>query len=79
MYSIDEIKKLTNDKQELINNYIKKFIDSRWRDENENYTFEDCLKFLIVQHYIDMVIKLPSIKQSETNINIGCGGGCDVE
>lgn len=80
MYTKEDIEKLNNKKKTLITNYINKFIASRWREENESYSLDECLDFKIVQYYIDMVVNLPDAIENNDNkieidtINVGCGG-----
>lgn len=76
MYTIEDIKKMNQSRQDMISNYIKKFLDSRWREEDE-CTLEDALKFAMVQSYIECVDHLPITKETEIILNVGCGGTCD--
>lgn len=74
-YTKDDVKNMSERKQELINNYLKKFIDSRWR-EGDKLTYDECFNVLIVQGYIDQVNNLSDGDRTvfSNNYDVGCGG-----
>lgn len=73
-YTKDNIKEMSTGKQTLINNYIKKFMDSRWR-EGDELTYDECFNILVIQYYIEQVDNLPETDRTvANNLTVGCGG-----
>lgn len=73
-YTKYNITEMSEKKFKLIDNYIKKFLASRWR-EGDELTYDECFDIIIVQEYIKQVDKLTDNESSTINkYSVGCGG-----
>lgn len=77
MYTIDDVMNMSAEKQALIFNYIDKFIESRWRQEDEFNSRMGSLKLLMVQEYIKQVDKLTTVKGEDIINKYSVGGSLD--